>query len=197
MPGLRSLLVGGAAALLTAAMPFAAAAGESAAASEAQVVTVRELPGDPRECADVARRFPEKAAEARRCVVTMVVARLGHSSDLRLVPRAEAATYTQLWRLEFYSLAWRVKMSYEVEYDWGRWIRLNWRRCSVPYSIGYSISFGWCSAWPDWFEPDWIDVGMDWTVSFLYNGFPIRADYWARRQHNYKGGFGFERYGRG
>ncbi len=187
----RSLVM---AASLAVVLPVAAAAAE--APTQLRVRSVQYLPGDPRECAEVAARYTRYPRAYRPCLIT-IVTRSDAAGGPSLLPRAAAAAANQYWEIEVFSLAWRAKMSYSVGYDWGRRVWLNWRRCSVPYSIGYSISFTWCSAWPDWSEPDWIDVGMDWTVSFLWHGFPIRADYWARRTHNYKGGFDFLRYGRG
>ncbi len=177
----RSLV---AAALLAVAMPVAGSATEGR-----DGIYSLTVPGNPDECTAIKTRRP--ALRDAPCIVTLT-----SNVPLRrngLVPTAAAAFANQNWWMAATGLTWKVQMNYQTAYDWGRAVKLNWRDCNVPYAIAVSISITWCSAWPDWWEPDWIDVGMNYTVSALTSGFPIRFDHGMRRTHNSKGGFGFVR----
>jgi hypothetical protein len=182
--------------MLAASFPVVAAAADSA--SFGSPTYRASLPGDPRECAAAVRSGRARSTDP--CLVTVVSSLpLDGWGRVRLTQTAQAATtywrYRNEW-MEVYSLSWKVRMDYQVRFNWA-YVQLIWRHCGVPYAVGVGVDVTWCSAFPDWVEPDYIDVGANWKVSLISNGFPVSATYWMRQRQEADGGWGAMRSGRG
>lgn len=166
----------------------AASAAPAVSTSQAQTYTTY-LPMSQEECAYLHQTQPAMACQ--NAVTTHVDATQPLAASA--VPpeiRASAgqAVQANAWTTRYgwtelcgpACFLWHSKVATQYIYNgirvWQRWVD-----CSDHGGTGYNVSIDWCGYWNNGgYNIDYMNMGDNITVSFVYNGSPVHRGYWQR-----------------
>jgi hypothetical protein len=89
-------------------------------------------------------------------------------------------TYYSLKECGLYCWEWHTKLATEVKHNSGyNTVSAIWIDCSDTGGIGFTVTVTWCGRAND-STASFLDVGENYTLSWLYHGFPVYAGCWFR-----------------
>jgi hypothetical protein len=89
-------------------------------------------------------------------------------------------TYYSLKECGLYCWEWHTKLATEVEHNSGyNQVYAKWIDCSDTGGVGFTVTVTWCGRAND-STSSFLDVGENYTVSWLFHGSPVSVGCWFR-----------------